>query len=123
MGGHDGADYCDAVHGLLLGGALINDALQVGLVDAAYADSARVVAGLGDPSQDLSYSSGADNLLGVGLAGFCVSNQTASDGKMGYLSRWRGVDSANAEIIGAPCTGLEGLVDGADGDSDDGVWA
>jgi hypothetical protein len=48
LGRHDSADDCDAVQFLLLGRALIDDTLQVGLVDAADADGLGFVARLGD---------------------------------------------------------------------------
>ncbi len=37
--------------------------------------------------------------------------------------RWCGVDGTNAEIISTALTRLKGLLHGADGDSDDGIWA
>lgn len=46
LGSHDSADHCDAVQDLPWSTALKKDALQVGPVEAAYANSPCVVASL-----------------------------------------------------------------------------
>jgi hypothetical protein len=71
LGRHDGADYCDAVQALLCGVALEHNTLQVGLVDAADADGLGAAPRLGHPLEDLTHTSGADDLLGVGLSVVC----------------------------------------------------
>lgn len=68
-GRHDGADNGGAVQGFRRGRALEKDALQVGPVEAADADSLRgVVAGRGDGGQDVAHAGSADDLLRVGLS-------------------------------------------------------